>query len=98
MKALNITTLFRKLTKHKNELKRLEESKANAKMKEKLREEKISMSTKASTSKASVKENDESTDDDSSKEEEMSLLANHKRTISSDVVKNYRSSKTSMFI
>lgn len=72
LKTLDITTLFGKLIEHAHELKRLEAREVNAKKKEKLREEKRSISLKAFASKAKVKEDDKSTShDDSSKEEYM---------------------------
>lgn len=49
-----MTTLFSKLTKHEQELKRLETSEGNVKRKDKTREGNISISLKASTSKDKI--------------------------------------------
>lgn len=66
LEALDITTLFGKLIKNEDELKRLKVREANGKKTYKAREEKRKNSLEAFASKAKVEEYNESTGDNDS--------------------------------
>lgn len=68
-KALDVYTLFGKLTEHDLELKKLKVNKVNVKKKKEVIKDKINISLKTPTSKAKVEEVYESTNEDSSKEQ-----------------------------
>lgn len=61
LKSLDMSTLFRKFTKHEHELKRFEASESNAKLKENNKEVKKNISLKASTSKAKLEDAEDNT-------------------------------------